>query len=120
MTTRERLQYEIDETARLLGFDVDQVSDLIWKYGCAFAERYYAPRSASLAPQCELYWTWWLSVWRETDKWLFRAYPIAALGSDAWPTYCDLHNPKRITIGITFQPWTEVTRQVNKLLITSK
>lgn len=118
MLTRDQLQYEINEFARLLGLNLDDVSQLIYDTGIEFARRYYQGQMASVAVKQPLYWTWYLTAWHRVDQIIYESTPIFRL-DDPWDIYHFDHLPGHLLHGTERKchPWTEVNRAVNKSFI---
>lgn len=117
---RDLLQARINEFALLLGLDLDEVSALIYRTGCAFARMYYATRSARIAEGNSLYWHWWLHHWNLRDRQMESTVQTARLVSyeDRWELYQEWHDPEAYLRdhGQRARPWEEVTAQINRSL----
>lgn len=117
--TRAQLQYKINEFARKIGLDVDQVSALIFDTGVQFAHRYYMHGMASVAVKTDLYWSWYLTAWHRVDEIMEETMPTSLFTGDAWGIYQFHHLPGHLLQGEKFRyhPWPDVNRAVSKSFI---
>lgn len=62
------LQAKINQTATVLGIDLDELSEMIYDRGCQFAREYYRnDRVVDKAIADPQYWHWFLIQWHRCD-----------------------------------------------------